>query len=65
MAGVVRILLAQPGVDCNPLNKWQQSPLMLAVGEDRAECVTAMEAEPRVERLPEGREAVGAGSDCM
>ena len=47
---VVRILLAQPGVDCNPRGMDGYTPLMLAVLEDgKAECVRGMVGDRRGE----------------
>ena len=48
-AGAVRILLAQPGVDCNPRNKNGATPLMVAVACGKAECVRVMVRDRRVE----------------
>jgi ankyrin repeat protein len=50
--GVVRILLAQPGVDCNPRDSGGQSagqtPVMAAVVNGKTECVRVLAGDPRV-----------------
>ena len=47
--GVVRILLAQPGVDCNPRDEDGNTPLQLALEEGQAECVRVLVRDRRVE----------------
>jgi ankyrin repeat protein len=47
--GVVRILLAQPGVDCNPRNRAGRTPVMAAVGWGRVECLRVLAGDLRVE----------------
>jgi ankyrin repeat protein len=46
---VVRILLAQPGVDCNPRDGEGRTPVMWAVIHGEVECVRALAADHRVE----------------
>jgi ankyrin repeat protein len=48
-AGMVRLLLAQPGVDCNPREELGMTPLMVAVMMGKVECVRELVGDPRVE----------------
>jgi ankyrin repeat protein len=47
--GVVRILLAQPGVDCNPRDTYGETPIVEAVSGGMVECVRVLAWDPRVE----------------
>jgi ankyrin repeat protein len=47
--GVLRILLAQPGVECNPRSSDGWTPVMMAVEFGSVESVRVLAGDPRVE----------------